>query len=439
MTTKTKTASNVARQLGRAFLDRYPDEAAQVLEGASATQIARALAREAAGRAAAVLEHMSVASASEAIAKMDDERAARVLAQMDPHHAAGILASLEEAERERLLAALPARAAADLRDLMSYPPDSAGALMDTRLVVTFRPEQTVRDVVQRLRRLRRRRVNQIYLVDDEHRLLGIIPLQNVILASPGDHLGDIARARLIAVPVTASREEVVEAFTGSTLTSLPVVDFEGRLVGVVRQDALVTAASEEATADIQTMVGVGKDERALSPPLFAVRKRLPWLEINLLTAFLAASVVGLFEATIARYTALAVLLPVVAGQSGNTGAQALAVTLRGLALREVRTRQWPRVVTKEAAVGFLNGIAVAVTTSAGVWLWSGSFGLCLVIGVAMVTAMVIAGVAGAAIPLILNALGQDPAQSSSIVLTTVTDVFGFFSFLGLATLFADML
>jgi magnesium transporter len=186
-------------------------------------------------------------------------------------------------------------------------------------------------------------------------------------------------------------------------------------------------------------VGASEQERALSSPLFAVKKRLPWLQINLLTAFLAASVVGLFEETIATVTALAVLLPVVAGQSGNTGAQALAVTMRGLALREVRTRHWLRVVTKEVLAGAGNGVAVALTTSAAVWFWSDSSGLALVIGVSMVISMTLAGLSGAAIPMILTALRQDPAQSSSIVLTTVTDVAGFFSFLGIATLLSSML
>jgi magnesium transporter len=221
--------------------------------------------------------------------------------------------------------------------------------------------------------------------------------------------------------------------------SLPVVDVEGRLQGVIRHDTLVDAAREEATADIQTMVGASSEERALSPVAFAVRKRLPWLQINLVTAFLAAAVVGLFESTIARFTALAVLLPVVAGQSGNTGAQALAVTMRGLALREIRVRHWLRVASKETGVALVNGLAVAVTTSLGVWVWSQSTGLALVIGLSMVISMAAAGLAGATIPIVLSALGQDPAQSSSIVLTTVTDIVGFLSFLGIATLLAGML
>ena len=193
------------------------------------------------------------------------------------------------------------------------------------------------------------------------------------------------------------------------------------------------------SADIQTMVGASKEERALSPAIFAVRKRLPWLQINLATAFLAASVVGLFEETIARFTALAVLLPVVAGQSGNTGAQALAVTMRGLALREIRLHHWLRIAFKEVNVAAINGIAVALTTAAGVYVWSQSAGLALVIMISMIISMVAAGMSGAVIPMILTALGQDPAQSSSIILTTVMDVVGFFSFLGIATLLAGML
>ena len=247
------------------------------------------------------------------------------------------------------------------------------------------------------------------------------------------------RGAPVSVQAIATREEVVEELTQRRLTNLPVVDFAGTLLGVLRYDALVEAVQAEASADIQTMVGASKEERALSPVSFAVRKRLPWLQINLLTAFLAAAVVGLFEDIIARFTALAVLLPVVAGQSGNTGAQALAVTMRGLAMREIRTRQWPRVSLKEVNVASINGVAVALTTALGVYIWSWSLGLTLVIGASMVISMAAAGLAGAAIPIMLTALGQDPAQSSSIVLTTVTDVVGFFSFLGIATLLAGML
>jgi len=202
---------------------------------------------------------------------------------------------------------------------------------------------------------------------------------------------------------------------------------------------LITTAQEEALEDIGSMVGVSPEERALSPAFFAVRKRLPWLQINLLTAFLAAAVVGFFEHTIAQVTALAVLLPVVAGQSGNTGAQALAVTLRGLTLKEIRIGHWKQLVRKELMAGLLNGLAVALVTGLGTLIWSGSPGLMLVIMLSMVLSMMIASVSGMAVPVVLKALNMDPAQSSSIILTTVTDIMGFFSFLGFATLFISML
>jgi magnesium transporter len=310
--------------------------------------------------------------------------------------------------------------------------------MDPR-VLLFRAETPVRDALARIRGLGRRRMRMLFIVDEHNHLKGQVDIQDLAMESSSTRLEEIQRPVQAMVNAVAPREEVVEILEHYRLTDLPVVDTEERLIGVVRYRNLVAAAEDEATVAMQTMVGVSKDERALSKVSFAVRKRLPWLHINLLTAFLAAAVVGLFEDTIAKYTALAVLLPVVAGQSGNTGAQALAVTMRGLALREIRARQWPRIVFKEMSAGFWNGIAIALTTSLGVWLWSDSTGLAMVIGTSMVLSMVVAGIFGAAIPLVLTAIGQDPAQSSSIVLTTVTDVAGFFSFLGIATLFSAML
>jgi magnesium transporter len=217
------------------------------------------------------------------------------------------------------------------------------------------------------------------------------------------------------------------------------VDLDGQILGILPYDALVRAAQQAATDDLQQMVGAGRDERALSTPWLTIKSRLPWLLINLVTGFAAATVVGLFDATIAKFTALAVLMPVVAGQAGNTGAQALAVTSRGLALREIRIGHWWRVCRKEALAAFVNGASVALVTAICTYLWSQTFGLALVIGVSMVCSMLIAAVSGASVPIILTALKRDPATASSIILTTVTDVCGFFSFLGLATLLSKLL
>lgn len=426
------------RKLASTLLDRYPDEAARLLEKAPDAEVVGLLENELTRPAVEVLKGLTPDRAVQAIIDMSDGRTRRVLEALDPHRAAALLARMDEETRERNLAVLDPEQADDLRAMTKYPSDRAGALMDPR-VTAFRPESTVREVIQRLKSLRQKRIQDVFLVDGEGKLVGSVSLQEVVLASPGDILGNLALAPTPSVQATSTREAVVEELEQHRVGSLPVVDFEGRLLGVLRQDQLILATRREASADLLTMVGASREERALSSPWFVVRKRLPWLLVNLVTAFLAAAVVGLFEGTIARFTALAVLLPVVAGQSGNTGAQALAVTMRGLALREVRVKHWWRVGSKELAGGALNGIAVAATTALGVFVWSRSEGLALVIGLSMILSMMAAGLAGALVPMVLTSLRQDPAQSSSIVLTTVTDIAGFLSFLGIATLLSGIL
>jgi magnesium transporter len=413
----------------------YPEEMAGLLESQPVARTARLLEAEPPAEAAATLQALSPEIASRVLEELGDGAFAALTAAADPARIAPALARLDGAQRERRLGLLAPRLAAELRELMAFPPDSAGALMDRR-VTTFRSGTTAEAAIERLRTLREREFDDVFLVDAETRLVGTVALEDLAVAPPDRRLDELARGAPVGVLGTAPVEEVLERLQGLS-GGLPVVDFEDRLLGVIRQGEMLAAAQEEMSADLQTMVGASRDERALSPAGFAVRRRLPWLNVNLGTAFLAAAVVGLFEDVIARITALAVLLPVVAGQSGNSGAQALAVTMRGLALREVRLSQWRRLILKELVVGMLNGVAIAAVTAAGVYLWSRSGALTAVIGVAMVISMTVAGLAGASVPMVMKALGQDPATASSIVLTTVTDVVGFLSFLGLATLLAD--
>jgi len=434
----TPGTENAVRALQRDLFEHHPEDAVQLLERLAPTEVADALARQPLSVTAPVWERLSPDIGMRAIDALPQSKVAEVLRHLDPSRAAALLSMRDPETREKYLEALPPVVADELRSILVYPADSAGALMDPR-VLLLRADTTVREALGRIRALRRRSVRMLFVVDADNQLEGQVDIQDIATAGAATLLGEIQRPVRAVVSAVAPREEVVDILERHRLTDLPVVDAEDRLIGVVRYRNLMAAAEDEATVAMQTMVGVSKDERALSKVSFAVRKRLPWLHINLATAFLAAAVVGLFESTIAQYTALAVLLPVVAGQSGNTGAQALAVTMRGLALREIRARSWPRVVFKEMSAGFWNGVAVSATTSLGVWAWSGSPGLAGVIGVSMILSMVIAGVFGAAIPLILTAARQDPAQSSSIILTTVTDVTGFLSFLGIATLFAGFL
>jgi len=373
------------------------------------------------------------------VQRAPDGLARHLLSETEPAQAASVLAQIEPEPRARLLGLLNAQIAAELQALLVYPPESAGRVMDPQ-VTPVRADGTVAEALTRLRSVRRKALRELYVVDFEGRLSGRLEIQELAVAEEDTPLRELTRPLQAVVRDMDPREDVATILQEHPMiTALPVINQAGRLVGAIRQAGIVSAIEEETSVDIQTMVGVSADERALSTSFFAVKKRLPWLQINLLTAFLAAAVVGMFEGLIAKFTALAVLLPVVAGQSGNAGAQALAVTMRGLALREISLRHWPQMLSKEAFAGLANGIAVAATTALGVYLWSRSLGLVLVIVVAMIFSMVIAGLSGALVPILLQRFGQDPATASSIILTTVTDVVGFFTFLGTATLFASML
>lgn len=424
--------------LNQKFLLDFPGEAARALESMPTGDVATLLASHAPRAAVRAWEALAPDVAREVLERLPEALARHVLAESEPASSVAVLSQLEPAERETLLSRLDKEIAHELRELAAYPEYSAGRLMDTR-VSPLRAGMTVAEAIERLRGIRRRGLRELFVVDDEGRLAGRVEMQDLVLAEGARPLGEIQRGVVAAVRDLDPREEVVEILQRHPLSALPVVNHAGRFIGVIRQAELMAAVEEESSLDIQTMVGVSPDERVLSRPWFSVKKRLPWLQINLLTAFLAASVVGMFESTIAKFTALAVLLPVVAGQSGNAGAQALAVTMRGLVLREISLRHWPAVVWKEAATGMVNGLAIAATAGLGVYIWSGSAGLVWVISIAMVISMIVAGLAGALVPMLLRRFGQDPATASSIILTTVTDVVGFFSFLGIATLFAGML
>ncbi|MGB5345428.1 MAG: magnesium transporter [Woeseia sp.] len=431
-------AAAVDDALNSHFLARYPLDAAREIETLDTASVVSASSRVSAKilapvwqrllpeRAARLLESMPAATVKRVLEELSPPHAVRILGYMAPDLCTARLAELEPVVREELTA------------LMAYPPNTAGRLMDSS-VSTFRRTATAGQSLRELRNHPMKTARSLFLVDDKHTLTGKVTIQAVALASPETTLGELEEPLAVALRPIDPLDAITTAFETYKVLDIPVVDLDGVFLGAVMHDRIARTMHQQSSLDMQAMVGASRDERALSSPFFTVRKRMPWLQINLLTAFMAAAVVGVFEATIAQVTALAVLLPVVAGQSGNAGAQALAVTMRGLALREITIRQWFRVMRKEVFAGFMNGVGVAITCGIGVFVWSGSVALVGVIAVSMVLAMVAAGFAGALIPIMLTKLGQDPATSSSILLTTVTDVAGFFSFLGIATIFMRFL
>lgn len=427
----------IQQLLAQRLVERFPREGAAILNSAGAKEIISKIENLEDQVAREVLLSLTSDIVAEVLGAMSDDLFKRIFSQFDAYTTARLISRLDESAIESKLALLPAKTARAITDLLTYPTDSAGYLMDTR-IITFLPDSTAGGVLERLRQIGSQKVFTVYVAEADGTLLGKASLQAVALSLPEIKLRTLMTPTS-SVHLMAPQHEVVEIFQQGSIISLPVVDLDNRILGIIRNDTLISVSQKDATEDVLAIFGAGREERALSKATFAIGKRLPWLQINLLTAFLAASIVGIFEDTIARITVLAVFLPVVAGQSGNTGSQALAVTIRGLALREIHTGHWWKVARKEVLVGFVNGVAVALTTALVVYFWTSSYGLGVVIGTSMVFSMVIAGFSGAVIPILLKSFGLDPAQSSSIVLTTVTDIVGFLSFLGLATVLGSAL
>ena len=386
------------------------------------------------------VQRRGAADAAQLLEGHDHEVVAQVLAESKSETAAGILARLPDVQRQRVLEALPPRRSEQLKRNLAYPEDSIGRLMDAAPAV-FPPDLTVRETIERLRGLVREAfITYGWVTDERGVLIGVVVFRELLFADPEQKLSEIMLRKpfslLPETPLLDAMREVVKRH----FPVYPVCDAEGRLLGEVRGQTLFEKQAFEISAQAGSMVGVEKEERLATPWQRSLRFRHPWLQFNLLTAFIAAAVVGLFEGTIERVVVLAVFLPVLAGQSGNTGCQALAVTLRGMTLGELREGSSRMLVAKEALLGLLNGAGVGVSAGLGMLVYAWSKGtanpalLGLIVFMAMIGSCMASGISGALVPMTLRRLGFDPATASSIFLTTATDVASMGLFLGLATM-----
>jgi len=400
----------------REILAKDPADVAEVLSELSDEQATKLIHR-------LFLRH---AAAEPLGAKLDRAEASEILSRMDPDDAVDLLLELPEEVQRELLSRLSRKDAQVLTDLLSYPPDTAGGLMSPE-VVPLSLSMTVQEAIDLLRRRQEEAetVYYAYAVDDEGRLQGVLSLRDMALAPPGKELRDLVIRDAVTVPVDADVEEVARLFDKYDYFALPVVDSEGKLLGVITVDDVIDVMREEATEDIYRAQSVPLEDRVGTPWYESLRLRLPWLSFNLLTAFLAAAVVGAFESTIARVAALAIFMPIIAGQGGNAGMQTVTIVTRGIALGEVPKGEGWGLLFKEVLLGLLNGIVIGAVVGLVAFLWKGEPLLGLVAFLAMVLNMLAAGIAGTVIPLTLRALRLDPALASSIFLTTVTDVLGF--------------
>jgi magnesium transporter len=390
-------------------------------------QLEKRMIRSAPAESASILE------------KEDPATAAEVLRKLSPPVIIDILWKLPEEKREAVMAAAPEGRRDQWLTNHSYPPNTVGRMMN-RARAVFSPDETVAEAIDGLRDLvRHELITYGYVVDSERKLIGVLIFRELLFANREATLREVMLPDPYALQASMDIEAAMRAAVTIHFPEYPVVDDDRRLLGLLRGQSLFRQQAFELSAQPGQMVGVEAEERLTTPWFRSLRFRHPWLQLNLLTAFAAAAVVGLFQETIDRTVLLAAFLPVLAGQSGNTGCQALAVTLRGMTLGELDPSRQGRIARKEMWLGFLNGALVGITAGAGMFAyatWQGNpnaLSLALVVFLAMLLACIVSGLSGALIPMALKRLGSDPATASSIFLTTATDVISMGTFLALAT------
>ena len=383
---------------------------------------------------AAALPELDEGVRNQVLEDMPPEQVAKALQQLDSDEAVYVIEDLDKDEQSDILAKLPHFDRIALERSLEYPEDSAGRIMQTDLIAVppfWSVEQTIE--FMRVADDLPDRFYEIFVVDPAYHLLGSVTLNRLLRSKRPVTIEAITDRDIHPIAVEADQEAVAREFERYNLTSAPVIDGGGRLVGVITADDVVEVVQEEASEDILRMGGVAGE--SVSDSVWqTTRLRFTWLLANLATAILASFVISLFEATIEQMVALAVLMPIVASMGGNAGTQTMTVAVRALATQDLGSVNAFRVILRESAVGLLNGVLFAVIMAAIAYFWFGSDQLGLVIGVAMIVNLVAAALAGILIPLGLNQLGLDPAIASGVFVTTVTDVVGFFAFLGLAAL-----
>lgn len=417
--------------------EQTPHDAADILEALDEEGAADLLSDlEKLTAAADVLDEMRPEAAADVIEELTPRVAARLIEEMEVDQAADLLGALEADQRDAVIEALGDDATADVMELLSYPPDSAGGMMTTE--TAYLPMGiTAGEAVEALRRLHDQlgsNLSYVYVVDDDRRLLGVVSFRDLFFARPGAGLDEVMIQDPVSVHVETDREVVSELIQRYRLMALPVVDDDDTLIGLVRFDEAMEAAAAEATEDIAVSFGAGAEESVFTPIPVSVQRRLPWITVNLVIGVLIALVIEPFRSTIEEVTVLAALMPMVALLGGNSGAQSLAVVIRAMALGDLPSGRAARAIRREFFVGIINGVVIAVLAAAAGGAVAGDAVVGVVIFVAVLANLIVAGAAGAAIPVVLRRFGLDPALASNIFLTMITDLVGFGGFLFTASL-----
>ncbi|MDB2412329.1 magnesium transporter [Litoricolaceae bacterium] len=385
--------------------------------------------------AADVLAYLGEEERSEIVARLEPEELANLIESFEFDDKVDLLQELPESVIEEVLLSMDSQDRQRVEDVLSYDEDSAGGLMNTD-VVTVRPDITVDVVLRYIRRYRELppMTDNLWVVNRRDEFIGQVPISKILISDPNTTIREIMQTEVEPLIVSTHEDEVAQRFERLDLVSAPVVNESGKLLGRITIDDVVDVIRASADHSLMSQAGLDEDEDIFAPLVRTVKRRSVWLGINLLTAFLASGVIGMFEATLEQVVALAILMPVVASMGGIAGTQALTIVIRGMALGRVGSANIRALVSREVLIGTANGLFWSLVVGFAAFLWFGDFTLGYVIALAIIVNLIVAAVVGTLLPGYLKSLQIDPALAGGVVLTTVTDVVGFFCFLGIATL-----
>lgn len=433
---QTQTASDAFERTLARLREMHPSDIAEEIEDLELREIRKVLREFPHEQVADILTELPDEVQTKLLENMRLDRVSEIIPEMFSDDAADALGNLSPERLQKIMDKLSDEDVRDITTLLEYPEDTAGGIMrsEVNAVLTTMTLSEAREAVRREEDHGEDNAIYVYAVDENGRLQGVLRLRDLLFRDLRLKVSEVMICEVRAVSVNADQEEIANIFQKYNYLALPVVDDFGKLVGIVTWDDVIDVIQEEATEDMQRMVGLSGEEMVTTPWRRSVKNRLPWLMINLATAFLAGWVVSIFEATLVAYAMLAVFLPIIGGMGGNAGAQTLTIVVRSLALGEIEDNEWRRVLVKEFIIGVITGLAIGVTVGLFSWLWQGSWLLGIIVFLAMVLNMIAAALSGVLVPIGLRAAKIDPALASSIMVTTVTDVVGFFLFLSLASI-----
>jgi len=367
-------------------------------------------------------------------------RQAQIISEMSSDELVDLFGILDENEQNEIITNMNTEEVEEVKTLLSYDPESAGGIMATEFI-SIKETDTVNETINYLRTMApdSETPYYIYVVDDLDVLKGVVPLRQIIVSTPDTLIKDIMIENIISAPVDMDQEEVSHIFEKYGFMAIPVVDHNGKILGIITVDDVMEIMKEEYTEDMFRLAGLDEEEKVAGTIIGAIKSRLPWLLVNLVTATLAAKTVSLFENTIAQIVALATFMPMVAGMGGNAGSQTLTLIIRGIAIGEISYENQAGILKKEIAIGIINGLCLGLVVGVLGYFWVGSLVFGFVIGTAMLLNLIVATISGYLVPILLKKVGIDPALASAVFVTTVTDVLGFFFFLGLATIMLQYL